>query len=222
MLRRQGLALSTLIVSFLFVLSAGCGESVGPVPNGRLSLSWEVSPQGCADSGVGRVQIRLESGERTDTQTYPCEKGQATVDGLRPAQYVVDVAGIDEEGRERYTGGGERVTIQGGDLTEGPHVRLTAKSGGLTVSWRFENGRLCGSMEIGKVELVVYDSDDYQIREKKVECSSGEALLEDLPPGEVLVEVRGEGDETVFAGFDRTEVPIGDTAETSVVLGSTK
>ncbi len=215
----------TRIPLLIVSLAAGvpllaCGDTVEPSPDGRLEVSWEVSPRGCAESGVESVQIDLEYERGVETETFPCQKETATVEDLEPANYTVRVWGLDEAGDSIFGAGPREVTVQSDERKTLEAFRLTAQPGELRVSWQFDNGRLCGFNEVDSLALALYDMSDVLIDEKSVECTAGQDLLGEVPPGSYQLELRAESDGSGFVALEEVDIERGKTTEVDVVLKS--
>lgn len=202
----------------LIVSVAGCGESVEPDTDGGVTLTWEISPRGCDGADIERVRVDLAYEGGTRTETFECEPGRATVESLRPANYKIRSTGIDERGNAAFEAGPKKVTVHGGENAQAPHMRLTARPARLEVVWRFGNGHVCGANDVSKVEVSVYDEDDFMVIDETYECTKGRMEVGEVPPGEYLVELRASSDEAMFAGFERNSAERGASVKTEVVL----
>lgn len=196
----------------------GCGDSVDTTPNGTLTVNWEIRPRGCKQADVKDVQIDLEYDEGTITKRFPCEKGEATIGDLRPANYNVTVWGIDAVGDTTYEADSRTITVHGGGETVASPVRLTASPGKLRVVWQFANGRVCGANQVDTVEFALYDTDDFRVRQRTFDCPKGRARIQEVPPGEYLVELRADGENAEFVGFADVRTRRGKAAGVEVVL----
>src|SRR5690554_6939791 len=77
-------------------LVVACGDEVEPMEQGNVSLSWEVSPKGCEDSGVKEVEVTLENSYYDYRERFLCGKGQAELGGVYPGNYRLNVSGFDK------------------------------------------------------------------------------------------------------------------------------
>ena len=207
-----------VVLTTSLTAAAGCGEAAKPVSDGSLTASWEISPRGCTGTDVETVQLDLKYKEGTRTESYPCEKGNATVENLPPANYRVRIWGIDAEGDPTFGAGPKKLTIQGAETTVAPHFRLTARPAEIRLDWRFENGMVCGANGVDKVNFTLYDTDDFKVMSEKFKCTKGHAEIDSVPPGEYLVELLADGEDNRFAGFAQVEASRGKTASAELVL----
>jgi hypothetical protein len=195
-----------------------CGESVEPVDDGRLAIDWNIRPHGCEASGVEKIRADLTFKGGARKETFDCQQKKAVVGDLRPANYEIRLYGIDAAGDETFQAGPERVTVYGGEQNDAPQMHLTGSPSRLAVTWRFANGRVCGSNGIDEVELTLYDTGDYKVREHEASCTAGETRLEGLAPGNYLIELQANGEETAFSGFSKVRTRRGKTADSEVLL----
>lgn len=207
-----------LIAIVAALVSAGCGEAVEPTADGEMELTWEVSPRGCEAAGVQQVQVDLEYEQGVVTEKFPCQKRAATIGHLTPANYTLQLWGLDKAGDSAFGSTRRDVTVHGGETTSPETVRLTAQPGELRVSWRLKDGVLCGSQNIDQVELTLYDMQDVLIREKSAACTNGQAMLGDVPPGTYQLEIRDASGESGFRALTEVQVERGKATEAEVVL----
>ncbi|MFB6264933.1 MAG: hypothetical protein ABEL76_15120 [Bradymonadaceae bacterium] len=212
---------TTWLLVGIGMVAAGCGNSVEPISNGSLLVRWSVRPHGCDRAGVTAVEARLDSKHSHRVERFDCARDEGVVENLRPGNYDVVLVGVDESGNPTYDAGPRRATVRGSREAKAPKMRLTARPAGVKVSWRFANGKVCGSNGVDKVRIVLYDEDDYEVASRSLGCQRGQTTLDDVPPGEYLVEVRsGDGAEKTWVGFEKTELERGKTGTAEVVLKS--
>lgn len=206
------------IVIATLVVSAGCGEAVEPTPDGSMDLAWEVSPRGCDAAGVEKVQADLEYEQGVVTETFPCQEGRAAIGPLTPANYTLRLWGLDENGDSVFGSARRDVTVHGGETASPGVVRLTAQPGELEVLWRLQDGLPCGRRGIDSVEITLYDMQDVLIREQTADCSLGEKMLGDVPPGTYQLEVRDASGESDYRALAEVQVERGKATEAEVVV----
>ena len=197
---------------------AGCGEAVDSTPEGTLTVDWDVRPRGCSESGVEAVQIDLEYDGGTITKTRACDEGTVSIPNLRPANYRVQLWGIDAAGDTTFEAEPRTITVHGGGETTVPRMSLTARPGEMRLVWRFHNGLVCGANHVETVDFALYDTDDFRVRQRSFSCSKGSARVKKVPPGEYVVQLRAEGTESEFVGTGEVRTRRGKVAGVEVVL----
>ena len=203
-------------------LLAGCGEEAESKDPGALSLSWRVSPLGCADSGVDLVAIEIDGPSTPPTAglVYACDVGRAVLEELDPGHYDIRLLGVDTTGKSTFVSESTSVGVSPKTITPVDQFRLTAKPARLEVSWYFDNGRLCSSNGVREIAIGVYDKDAYAIEEQVVQCESGQGVVEDLQSGSYLIEVLGmAADQTgLFQGLQPIDLKRGDQSAIEISL----
>lgn len=208
----------------LALLAAGavglsaCGEPVEPLGDGSLALSWQVSPHGCNEAGVGMINVEFENAHRSFVESYPCTDGEALIEGIASANYELTLVGLDAGERETFISEARVVTIGAEKLNETSLVRLTAKPAVAEVAWRFGNGRVCGANGVSRVEVAVYDHSFYEIKRQRFSCDSGVGLVEDIIAGSYIVEAVAEGDDATWRGVSEMTLKRGDHAMVDVEM----
>jgi len=196
----------------------GCGNAVEPPADAEMRLSWQIGPQGCGGTGVETVVARLEFDAGTRTAEFDCDAGRGTVAELRPANYELQLRGIDSEGDATYAAEPRTLTLRGGDVTELPKLRLTALPGSVELTWKFRDGRVCGANGVDEVRAALFDPDNFLVAERTSACPLGRLRIEDVPPGDYLAEIRAEGDAALFGGVDPVRLDPGKSAAGQIVL----
>jgi hypothetical protein len=188
------------------VTLTGCGD-IEAIPPGSVESTWELRPSGCQRADVDTVEVWMTptgrgSSEPTSFQRS-CDSGQLVADGLKPGRYEIRLFGIDGQGRVPFAAGPRKITVFSDQRVTAPHALLTARPASLRASWRFENGRLCGSNGVDEVTVSVYGDEGDLIRTDSFECSRGEARLHNIQPGVHRVEIIGQtGEPTRWAGSE--------------------
>ncbi|MFB6371726.1 MAG: hypothetical protein ABEN55_01100 [Bradymonadaceae bacterium] len=208
----------TMLIAVAVAGLSGCADAIDSPSNGKLTVNWEIRPRGCTQAGVEEIQVDLAFEKGTITERYPCKKGGATIADLRPANYTVQLWGIDEAGDTTYEAESRKITVHGGNETVADPVRLTARPGDLRVVWRFANGRVCGANDVESIEFALYDTDDFRVRHRTFDCPAGSARITEVPPGEYLVELRADTEASEYVGFSEVRTRRGKSAGVEVVL----
>lgn len=150
--------------------------------DGAVEVAWEVGASGCEAAGVATVEVSIGDA----IGTFPCSDGGATLE-VPPGDHFVLLDGIDAQGQVRYGGEGE-ITVGPGEVVAVPTIVLSALPADLTVTWYFDNGRLCGQNGVELVDVRVFQ-DDYVVGEAEAHCDDGEATVEALVAGRYDVSV---------------------------------
>ena len=169
-----------------------------PDVDGSIEVGWEVGAAGCEAAGVETVTVTVDE----QTSSFACADGVGSVD-VAPGQYLVTLEGLDADGHPRYGGEGS-VSVGPGEVVTLPTVVLSALPASLTVTWYFENGRLCGSNGVEEVDLRVFE-DDYLVDEVTAGCDDGAATIASLPAGTYDVGLYARDADGVVT-FSATEV----------------
>lgn len=198
---------------------SACGEDVEPLGDGSLALSWQVSPHGCESAGVEEVEVRLENAHRNYDERFACDAGQAELTQLAPANYQLSIVGIDVNGLATFGADAEKVEVRAEEKVDAPHVRLSARPASLEVSWRFDNGKVCGANGVAKVEVALFDEAYYELERQTFDCDAGLGRLEDIIAGEYLVEAVAESEDGgAYEGISEVTLKRGDEAAIDVEL----
>lgn len=194
------------------VVTSGGTSTTEPEP-GSLSLTWSVGAGGCEAAGVAEVEVALGNAR----ERLPCEDGGAVISG-DPGRYDVVATGLDAGGNPRYEGS-TTVTVDAGAESTA-HVTLAALPASLSVSWWFENGRLCAANGVPEVHVVLFDDEDYVVAEESPACDDGLVALSDLASGTygLLVEALDADGALAFSGSAAVELGKGDAASAEIEL----
>lgn len=182
--------------------------------DGTIVVAWEVGASGCEAAGV--TQVRVTVGDEADA-TFACADGTASFE-VPPDHYDVHLDGLDAQGAVRY-GGDTTVTVGAGMTVDAPTVVLSALPADLTVTWYFENGRLCSANGVEDVELTVFE-DDFVVDTVTAACDDGTASLEGLVAGtyDVTLFGRDAGGVSLFSGTETVDLGKGDAVVMEIQL----
>ncbi len=201
----------------LAAFCASCADDVSPLGQGEIALTWQISPRGCADANITNVIVGIR-GPETRTEIFECEKHEAQVYDLTAGTYSISIEGIDEAGVARFTSPDSRITVHPELTTPNPHTRLVAKPSEAVVSWRFEDGRVCGAHGLNRLNISAFDKFDYQVATIDADCNDAKEALSDVFAGTYLIQVTGVGDDGVWTGDNTISLQRGESAELEVVL----
>lgn len=196
-----------------------CGEDVAPLDNGSVSLTWDVSPKGCKDSGVTEVEVALENSYYEFKERFLCEKGQAQLGSIYPGNYRLNVSGFDKSAQVTFAAAQKSVTVRGAKIETVGHVRLTAKPASVEVAWLFDNGRVCGANDVEKIDVIVFDDKGYEVASSSFGCNDGSGVVKGIPAGKYVVEVSAQvGGKTAFEGQSDVELDRGEAGQVDVKI----
>lgn len=211
-----------LLAAVLSLSVSGCDEVDVPQDPGAVSLSWRISPMGCAESGVRHVQVTVEGLEASVTEelVFDCELGRAVLEELLPGRYALTLIGVDENGRETFTSGAMQIGVSPLITTALDEIRLTAKAATMDIGWYFDNGRLCASNSVERISVGVYDQDAFAIDEATFECELGVGTIFGLQSGTFIIEAVGLSADGagIFRGLQEVQLSRGDHRHVEVVL----
>ena len=188
-------------------------ETPEPLPDGTIIVAWEVGASGCEAAEIDTVEVTIDGG----TSSFACGDGTATFD-VPAGVYDIHLDGVDLQGATRYDGDTE-VTVGAGQTVNAPTTVLSALPADLTVTWFFENGRLCSANGVEEVELTVFE-DDFVVDSVVAPCDDGTASLEDLVAGtyDVNLLARDAGGVAQFEGTETVDLLKGDLAVLEIQL----
>jgi hypothetical protein len=210
---------TVLATSLVAMATAGCGSDVEPVGEGSFELEWQVSPRGCAAADVRVVQVTLTNAHREYVEQYDCDTHRASISGVEPAKYDLELSGLDPSGHTTFASDPRLVTIKADRVNVVDEVRLTAKPSNLRVNWTFANSRVCGANGVDRVEVALFDSAYYEVARRTFGCDRGSGVFEDLRAGAYTVEAVAESqDEDVYHGLSETSLKRGGEGHVEVVL----
>jgi len=186
----------------LFVLVTGC---VADEQDGNMRVSWTIglsdpSITECEAAGIETLVISLDSDGKTIEEEASCPSGTRTFSGIPANRYRIDVQGFDESGCTVYAGSSDgriRPSTDGAPRPADVRLEPTGSVGEVNVSWRFEDGRLCGAHEVGSVEVTILSGDETQV-EKTVDCEDGVYFTSTIPAGSVDIRVEATSGEIIL------------------------
>jgi hypothetical protein len=202
-LYRTSTATFILCGAVFLLFSGGCGSGSAPSP-GMMEVSWVIGGSSCVDAAVSEIQVSLYTGGLVYTTVgAPCQSGSVTIPNLPEGVYAVQVDGYRGATTfPTYTGVVDGIAVRAGAITVAPKVELAEKPGGLDVTWKFENGELCGANGVDQVALTVWDTHSNRIHEETLPCDYLPARMEAErnQPGRTLYESKGVVIDRLYAG----------------------
>lgn len=209
------ITIATLLTTTLAL--SGCGK-VDSLGDGRMSLSWQVSPTGCEDAGVSSVEVRV-TGPEARIERYACERGEASFERLNPGLYQVELLGYDANGDATFGVQPRTVTIDTDRESTVGTMRLIARPASVAVGWIFNNGRVCGANDVDHVVVAVFDDLDYEVARERFPCDDGFGEVDGLRAGSYLMEATGLHEATAtWRGTIPVKVDRGDEAAVEIEL----
>lgn len=206
-----GIAAVGLISGCVVVKDKDGSDDLSP---GTVEISWQVGPAGCDAAGITDVDVDIGG----VGGTFACNDLQATL-SVPQGSYELTLSGLDGTGFPRYEGVAHNVVVASGQVTSVPTVIMSALPASVSVTWYFENGKLCAANAVDTVEAVLYDQ-EFAVDTVDAPCDDGILMIEDVQPGDYLVSLLGRdgGGIVVFGGESSVTLDKGDTADVEVVL----
>jgi hypothetical protein len=194
----------------------GCVVHTEPEPeleDGTVVVAWQVGAAGCEAAGVETVEVAV--GDEA-SGSFACADEQATLE-VPPGRYDLFLDGVDAQGAIRYGGDGS-VTVGSGQSVNADTVVLGALPADLTVTWYFENGRLCSANGVSEVTITVFQ-DDYPVDTVVAPCDEGSAALDPLVAGTYDVSLlANDGAGGAFSGTETVDLGKGDAVMVEIQL----
>lgn len=199
--------------------AAGCADDEG---DNSLSVTWHFDGGDCAELGIETVRVTWgPSGGDAQEAEFPCADGGGTLGKVSGGggSYAIDAEGFDADGVARAESYGQSTTFHGGGTGGLPiDITLHPSTADVVVSWSLGGGGGCPAGVILPYFITLYEAPadaggalTLKVTETQESCSSGEATLERVPPGDYVVEldsravtpaIRGTAPVTVEAGQD--------------------
>ena len=205
------------------LLTAACvgGTVYDPGPDdpgfGELDLSWQIGTSGCSAAGIVTVEVDLGD----EAASFDCLSGGGTLT-VPEGSYDIVMTGLDADGVARYGGSYLQAAVYESETTVVPTVLLGALPATMTVTWYFQNGRLCGSNDVAELDIVVYD-DDYILDVFTTECDDGIEQVGPVLSGSYTVQLIGRDGQgqAAFTGESDVDLERGDDTAVEIELVAT-
>ncbi|MBX2799872.1 MAG: hypothetical protein KTR31_19490 [Myxococcales bacterium] len=200
------------------LLATGCIiQTPNPIVEdtfGTLDVSWQVGASGCDDAGITEVELAIGN----ERSTFPCNAGQGTFE-LASGIYEVAALGLDADGFARYEGSVDEVQVFDGQATSAPTIRLQARNATLDVTWRFDNGELCGPNGVDMIDIALFRDNRIEVS-LLTECGDGVETLLDVPAGvyDVSLLANDPSGTALFSGDASVDLLEGDVGQADVTL----
>lgn len=207
------------------IATAACGSDDDGT---ALHVAWTFESGDCAENGVETVRITWgPSGGPTEEVEYPCADGSGALgEAASGESYAIDAVGLDADGAERAESYGQTASFSGGGAGSIPiDVTLHPKSADVVVSWSLASGGACPPGVVLPYFITLYEAPaeagsepTQKVDETQESCSSGEATLEGVPPGDYVVEVNSRAVTPAVRATAPVSVQAGEDAEVAVEL----
>jgi hypothetical protein len=165
--------------------------------SGDLTVSWTIglddpTEEQCTDAGIESILVTVTSSEFSDAEETTCTEGRRTLHALPVSSYTVRVQGMDAAGCAVYQGTlADVVPSLEEDLPDTEVIMQRVTPGGsVAITWRFDDGMVCGAHGIERVHLQLL-SDDSMILEDDFPCDSGMLEVTDVPAGSIDLRLSG-------------------------------
>jgi hypothetical protein len=180
------------------VLMLGCGPDESG--DSDVNVSWKFLEGDCTSNMVSKVKVSWTAlGVAQDDVEFECSAGQGKLGqfGAMGGEYGFTAVGIDSAGVERFTHFGSSIVV-GAKGTFGEPVSLTLrpKPADITVNWRMSNGGGCPGSVVLPYTITLYRPPEMaggaltmKVKETQESCSTRTARLEDVTPGDYVVDL---------------------------------
>ena len=158
------------------------------------------------------------NGPESRSEIFECGRGEATLRDVVAGTYTVDIEGLDALGVARFTSPASRVTVHPDLTSTNDHARLVAKPSEAVISWRLDDGRVCGAHGLDELNIAAFDKFDYQVATIDGQCDEASAVLADVLAGTYLIQVSGMGDDGLWTGQGTMSLQRGESVDLEVVL----
>jgi len=181
---------------------------------GEIDFSWQIGTSGCTTAGVETVEVDLGD----ESALFDCVSGGGSMT-VPAGLYDVEMTGFDSVGVARYSGSYEDVQVSGDDFATVPTVVLGALPATMTVTWFFENGRLCGSNDVSELDIIVFDN-DFILEVFTTECDDGIEQVGPVLSGSYTIQIVGRDSlgTAAFIGDSDTDLEKGDDTAVEIEL----
>lgn len=184
----RGLGVIILWLGFLF-LASHCDDGD---EESSLVVAWTFDSGDCASNGVETVRVAATpSGGEPLTGEATCDAQSVDLGSVGAGSYSIVAQGLDAGGVVRAENFGTSVTISSGVPSIDVDVTLHPKASRVTVSW---NG--CPASVILPYFITIYNPPDQaggelidDVTSVQESCSAKIAALENVPPGNYIVEL---------------------------------
>jgi hypothetical protein len=187
------------LVSLAVVSS--CVASCGEAPEDRaLNVTWSFLSGDCASNAVKTVRVTWgPSGAVTQKADFECAAGQGKLGELSSegGSYGITAEGLDAAGVARFTHFGTTLNVgSAGTLGQAVDLTLRPKPAAVIVTWRMSNGGGCPPAVQLPYFIAIYRPPAMaggaltdKVKEVQESCVSRTATLEDVTPGDYVVEL---------------------------------
>ncbi len=207
-------------LSSVVLLTIGCGPG-DEVGSSTLEASWTFESGDCASNGIETVKVSAtkEGGDALEGE-FACADGSGEIGEIDESggTYAIAAEGLDADGVVRAENFGQSSTFPDGRTLGPVEITLRPKSANVVVSW---NG--CPSGVVIPFYVALYNppaEEGGELTDKVTEvqetCSSAEATLERVTPGDYVVEVDSRAVTPAVRGTTPVTVVPGEDAEASV------
>jgi len=158
---------------------------------GDLTVSWTIgldqpTASQCESAGIETISMRVAGTGWTDEVETGCPAGERFFSAVPVGEYSVTLRGLDAGGCAVYGGSLSGVHVASGSEPADAAVILESvtPSGSMMITWRFEDGMMCGAHGIEEVHVQIL-SDDATVYESDLPCDDGLVDLEEVPAGSI-------------------------------------
>ncbi len=222
MLQRHAVS---LIGSILVLAGCGAGDS----GDNALNVTWTFASGDCESTSVAAVRIgwTLAGGTLTESE-FPCVDGGGKLGEFAEGggTYTITAEGLDVARVARVSSYGQTVTVgPGGNGGHPIDITLHPQASDVVVSWTVGGGGPCPQGVILPYFIALYRPPadvggalTDKVTEVQESCSSGQATLANVAPGDYIVEVDSRAVTPALKNTAPVTVVAGDSAAVSVDL----
>lgn len=209
------------IILVLALLGAACGPG-DEGGSSTLEASWTFETGDCASNGVETVKVSasMQGGDTLEGE-FACTDGSGELGEIAEGgTYSIEAQGLDADGVVRAENFGQSTTFPDGRVLGPVEITLRPKSSNVIVSW---DG--CPPGVVIPYFVALYNppaEEGGELTDKVTEvqetCTSGEATLMRVAPGDYIAEVDTRAVTPALRDTAPVTVVAGEDAEVSVML----
>ncbi|HVJ89589.1 MAG TPA: hypothetical protein VM580_07270 [Labilithrix sp.] len=208
-------AARALVAGAVLMCSCG-GEDAG---NDTLSVAWRFESGDCTTNGIDKVRVTATpSGGSGNTNEFACSAGSGNLGKITAGTYSIQGEGIDTAGTARF------VHVQSASFPDGKvggpiDIMLRPKASNVVVTW---NG--CPEGVVLPYQVAIYRPPASgpaltdKVKATQASCQEKKAKLENIMPGEYVVEVDSRAVTPAVRGTEKVTVVGGQDAEVNVAV----
>ena len=221
-MKPKNLFASLCVPLLLLPALSGCGDETESEP---LVVAWEFPEGDCASNEVETVRVtRSQDDETVQEEEFACADGSGNLGQIDEGSHGILAEGLDADGEVVAANYGTTITVGPAGAFGGVDVTLHPKAANVLVSWNVQGSGNCPPGVVMPFFIAVYhppaDGSTEEFGEKVTEvqesCQSGQATVQNVAPGDYIVEVDSRAVAPAVRGTEPVTVEPGADAEVSV------